>query len=171
MKRLFIALTAAAIALSATVACEHPHPNNDSNDTTDALVNDINTESNEWVFDYKNVGPLASKIWDAYIDTREMDIWQIYLSPVTNIEFEEIFDYTPVKITIPVDFPLDGAKIRLATDPSIMIEYGSCLWDAANAPNGFVSADYDDLSGNIRIIFHTTDKLKGHYNGPLTIIE
>ena len=166
MKRFWIANVVAAVALSTVVACESP-----DKERLPAIYDDVDTDKNEWIFDYNNVGPLASKIWGIFIDTRQMDLWQLYLSPVTNIEFEEVFDYTPVKITIPVDFPLDGSNVRFSADDEIRVEYVSVVWDASNAPNGFLRARYDSSSGNFEITFATGDRLKGHYRGPLTIIE
>lgn len=164
--RLWVALATAVVTLSAMVACEHP--NSGSGSTADM---EVDTDKNEWVYTYKEVGPMASTIWKVFIDTREVALWQVYLSPVKDIEFEEVFGFSPVKITLPIDFPLDGTRVRLAEEASIRVVYDPEWWDASNAPNGFVCATYDYRNGHFEITFHTSSRLKGHYSGPLTIIE
>ena len=153
--------------LSVVVACQKSN----KNDGRVVGPKDVDTTKNEWVYNYDTVGALSSTIWKAFIDTREAYIWQIYLSPVKDIEFDEVFDFSPVKIIVPVDFPLDGTLVRFADDSSIRVEYDPVWWDATNASDGFVSATYDYRTNIFEITFHTSGRLKGHYRGSLDIVE
>lgn len=164
--RLFrIAILAMAVVLATMTSCERP--DGDGGTTPD----EEESFENEWTYQHNKVGPLVSTIWCAFIDTREMDLWHIYLSPVTNIKFEEVTDFSPVKITLPVDFPLDGSKIRFSEDAVIVVTYGKEQWSHSNAPNGYVKASYDARINDFEIRFSTASKLKGYYRGELTIIE
>jgi hypothetical protein len=167
IKRLLVAVVVAWSVLSGAVAC---HKTVDPGGVAPTLE-EVDTDKNEWVHIIKDVDPLISTIWCAFIDTREVNFWHIYLSPVRDIEFEEVFDFSPVKITLPVDFPLDGTVVRFSADRAIRLTYGSKYWDASNTPKGVLSATYEAHSGHFEITFNIGATLKGHYSGPLTIIE
>ncbi len=129
------------------------------------------TYANEWIYFHQNAGALDSVIRSAYIDTREMNMWHIYLVPVNNITFEEIFYFSPVKISVPVDFPLDGAKYLFSESTDISIEYRSDVWNATNAPRGGIRATFEINPNIFTIRFTTNGKLRGAYSGPIEIIE
>lgn len=126
---------------------------------------------NKWTYLHNKVGPLDSKIWTIFIDAREMNFWTLYLSPVTNITFEDVAEFSPVKISIPVDFPLDGTKVGISKESSIVIEYMSQRWDYTNAPTGSIRIDYQSSSGIMSLHFTTNGELRGDYTGPISIIE
>ena len=132
------------------ISCEKANENRDNTPEEESW-------ENAWTYNHNKVGPLVSTIWGAFIDTREIDFWHIYLSPV--------------KITLPVDFPLDGSKILFWQDQSIVVEYGREKWSWENSPKGYVKAAYDARDNYFEIRFSTASKLKGYYCGELTIIE
>ncbi|MBQ2702475.1 MAG: hypothetical protein IJF63_01280 [Alistipes sp.] len=127
--------------------------------------------ANEWTYLHNKVGALNSIIWGAFIDSREVNMWHIYLAPVKDITFEEVSYFSPVKITIPVDFPLDGSKHLFSESADISVTYGSEVWNSANAPQGSIRAEYNAKRGNFKIRFTTDGKLKGYYSGPITVVE
>ena len=164
MKAFRRAILLIVATLAAMISCEKTNENRDNTPEEESW-------ENAWTYNHNKVGPLVSTIWGAFIDTREIDFWHIYLSPVTNIEFEEVADFSPVKITLPVDFPLDGSKILFWQDQSIVVEYGREKWSWENSPKGYVKAAYDARDNFFEIRFSTASKLKGYYCGELTIIE
>lgn len=164
MKRFFILLWVVGILVSAISACENVEgePNGD-----DAAVE----YKNEWTYIHKRVGPLKSTIWCAFIDTREVNLWHIYLSPVRNVLFEEVVQFEPVRITVPVDFPLDDTAVRLSEDSQIAVEYLDEVWTKSNAPRSVVRAEYDARINNFRIYFNIPNRLSGSYEGAIVIVE
>ncbi len=120
---------------------------------------------------HNRVGALKSDIYSAFIDTREVNIWCIYLAPVRNISFEEVMLFSPVKITLPVDFPLDGTIVRFSDDPLISVEYIKEQWNGHNTHRSVIKAEYDARINCFRIYFDIPDKLTGSYEGSIEIIE
>lgn len=127
--------------------------------------------ANEWRYFHNKAGALYSIIWDAFIDTREMNMWHIYLAPVKDITFEEVNYFSPVKISITVDFPLDGSKHLFSESADISVAYGAEVWNKTNSPQGSIRAEYNAKRGIFKIRFTTNGKLNGYYSGPITVIE
>lgn len=166
MKRFEVAILAVILALLTVVSCESAHEGK-----TPTPEEEVESFENAWVYNHNKVGPLTSTIWDAFIDTREVDFWHIYLSPVKDITFEEVADFMPVKITLPVYFPMDGTKVLLSEDRLIEVEYGREKWSGESSPKGYIKAAYDARNNLFEIRFSTAGKLKGYYCGALNIIE
>lgn len=127
--------------------------------------------ANKLIYVHEETGAIDSVIWSAFIDTREVNMWHIYLAPVKNITFEEVSYFSPIKISLPVDFPLDGLKYLISESADISIEYRKERWNASNAPKGSIRATYEIKPGIFTIRFTTNGKLRGAYCGPIEIIE
>ena len=163
--RLFILFLVVGILVSALCACENSSREAQNRDDTDVEY------KNEWTYIHKRVGPLTSPIWCAFIDTREVDLWHIYLSPVKDVTLEEVVEFAPVRISLPVDFPLDDTVVRFSDDTYIAIEYLQEVWNSHNAPQGVVRAEYDARNNDFRIYFKVPNRLTGSYEGSIEIVE
>ncbi len=127
--------------------------------------------ANEWSFVTSSAGVSTSIIWEAFLDMRSSDMYYVYLAPIKDISFEEVSYYSPVKISLPANFPLDGSRVCFSENSSVSVSYGPNLWDGTNSPNGSVKLLYNEARSSMNIRFATDGLLKGYYGGAVTVVK